>query len=136
MATPVVFGDAEAAACDILRADAQVATFAGVAVATDLVGYTRGQRWVRVTRTGGTPVMWMLADNPVLDIAVYAEDKAAAHDLAQAARAALFAAQGAYTGHGLRLYDVADGTAGLRWEPEEGAARYLLDLALITRPEA
>lgn len=135
MATYVVFGDAEAAVVDILRAATQVAAFTGVAVATDLVGYAQGARWVRASRVGGSPLMWTLTDNPTVEVEAYAEDKATAYDLAQAARAALFAAQG-YVGHGLRLYDVADDNAGLRWAPEEQRPRYVFTVSLVTRPEA
>jgi hypothetical protein len=126
------FGDAEAAVVDILTADGNLL---GVNVATDLIGYSAG-RWLRVVRTGGIPTMWMRVDNPVIEIGAYAPDKGAALDLAVAARAAVYAARGQYSGNGLALYDVAD-SDGLSWSPDErnpALARYLFTLALVTKP--
>lgn len=125
------FGDAEAAVCDILRAAALDAT-----VSTDLVGYSGPARWLLVNRTGGVPTRWMHHDNAEIAVAALAEDKAAAHDLAAAARAAVFAARGVYTGQGLTIYDVADST-GLAWSPDEQdprVARYTFALVVVTQP--
>lgn len=131
MAESVVFGDAEAAVVDMLRVG-----IPGVAVATDLIGYQRGASWVRVTRTGGLPILWMQLDNPIIALDVYGPDKGAAHDTATAARAAVFAQRGQYAGRGLRLVDVGD-AEGLTWAADEPAsAHYTLSLSLITRPSA
>lgn len=129
------FGDAEAAVCDILRDADGVAAF-DATVSTDLIGYTVPARWLRVNRTGGVPTRWMHKDNAEIEVAAIAEDKAAAHDLAAAARVALFAARGVYTGQGLTVYDVADNT-GLAWSPDEQnprIARYTFALVLVTQP--
>lgn len=126
------FGDAEAAVVAILRDDTALS---GIPVATDLVGYTGGP-WLRVIRTGGIPTLWMRIDNPVIAVAAYADDKAAAHDLAGTARSAVHDARGAYVGNGLALYDVMD-TEGLAWSPDENnpsVPRYLFTLALVTKP--
>ena len=126
------FGDAEAAVCAVLRADPGLA---GVRVATDLIGFTSG-KWLRVVRSGGIPTLWMRLDNPVIAVAAYADDKGTALDLAWAARAAVHAARGQYTGNGLSLYDVMD-TEGVAWSPDEdnpALARYLFTLALVTKP--
>lgn len=134
MAAYVTFGDAEAAVCAILRDSDQVAAFDGVTVSTDLIGYATGGRWIRVVRTGGVPTLWMRLDNPVITIDVYAEDKSTAHDIADAARAALFAACGLYAGFGLALFDVGN-SVGLSWATDEpNAAHYTLSVALVTRP--
>jgi hypothetical protein len=135
MSTPN-FGDVEAAAVAIVHADTTTMTFTGVTVATDLVGYTAGGRWVRVVRSGGVPTRWMNVDNPTLALACYAEDKATAHDLANAARAALLSARGTYTGHGLTVFDVAD-LEGLTWSVDDAlpsVGRYTFALQLVTRP--
>lgn len=129
------FGDAEAAVCDILRAAAGVAAF-DATVSTDLVGYSRPARWLHVSRTGGVPTRWMHQDNAEIEVAALAEDKAATHDLAAAARTAIFAARGAYTGQGLTVYDVAD-DMGLAWSPDDqdpGTARYVFALVVVTQP--
>lgn len=135
MSTPN-FGDVEAAAVAIMHADAATMAFAGVTVSTDLVGYAAGARWVRVVRSGGVPTRWMNVDNPTLALACYAEDKATAHDLADAARSALLAARGAYVGNGLSVFDVAD-TEGLSWSADDvlpSVGRYTFALQLVTRP--
>lgn len=136
MAEYIVFGDAEAAVCDILRASTEITAFAGVTVATDLVGYAYPARRLRVSRTGGVPTLWMQLDNPLIDIESCAETKAVAYDLAAAARAAVFAARSAFTGQGLSLFDVAD-VAGLTWSPDPAdpdVSRYTVKLSLVTRP--
>ena len=137
MAEFVVFGDAEAAVCDILRDSSQVAAFTGVTVATDLVGYAYPARRLRVARTGGIPTLWMQLDNPAIEIEASAENKAVACDMASAARAAVFAARGAFVGQGLSLFDVAD-VSGLTWSPDAAdpdVSRYVVKLSLVTRPE-
>lgn len=129
MAPFIVFGDAEAAVAEILRT-----AMTGVTVSTDLAGYNAGDPWIRVARTGGVPTLWMRLDNPVVSLAVYAADKPTAHDMAMSARASVFAQSGIYTGHGLALFDTADGE-GIAWNndvPE--MPHYTLSLALVTRP--
>jgi hypothetical protein len=136
MPAPVVFGDAEAAVCDILRSSAAIAAFAGVTIATDLVDFAYPNRRLRVTRTGGIPTMWQRVDNPTVEIESLAESKAVAYDLASAARAAVFAARSSYAGNGLTLFDVVD-TTGLTWSPdalEIADCRYVFTLALVTKP--
>lgn len=136
MATFTVFGDAEAAVCDILRAAPQILAFTGVTVATDLIGYAYPARRLRVTRTGGVPTLWMRLDNPEIEIEASAETKAVALDLAVAARGVVFAARSTFIGQGLLLFDVNDAT-GLTWTPDAAdpdVSRYLLKLALVTRP--
>lgn len=135
-APSTLFGDAEAAACDIIRANTRVQTFAGVTVATDLVGFTSPARRIRVTRTGGMPVLWIRMDNAVLEFEVLAESKAVAYDLAAAARAAIFSARGRYFGNGLALYDVLDAD-GLVFSPDPkdpAVCRYVFKLILVTQP--
>lgn len=127
----VVYGDAEAAVAEILRTAAELA---GATVSTDLAGYDTGNSWIRVARTGGMPTLWMRLDNPIVSFAVYAVDKPTAHDLAMAARAAVFAASGIYEGHGLALFDVGD-AEGIAWNNDEPLMpHYTFSLSLVTRP--
>lgn len=137
MAGFVVFGDAEAAVCDILRDSDEIAALGEVTVATDYLGFAYPARRLRVTRIGGVPTLWRRLDNPAIDVEASAETKAVAYDLAAAARAAVFAARGIYAGHGLILFDVAD-ESGLTWTPDAAdpdVARYLVRLTLVTRPQ-
>lgn len=131
----VVHGDAEAAVADILAINPSVIALAAN-VSTDLRGFVASSRWVRVTRTGGAPTLWMALDNPLITIDCFAPVKGVAHDLAIASRAAVFAAKGIYTGHGLSIYDVND-AGGLQWEPDKAqpaTSRYVFTLAVVTRP--
>lgn len=130
----IAFGDAEAAAVEILRASPDVTAYAP-GISTDLIGWRAPQRWVRVVRSGGNPLNWLALDGPRLTFDVFAEDKAVAHDMAQAARAAMFARIGNYTGNRLRLANVTD-AAGLAWlhDPDEPlVARYVFALNLVTQ---
>lgn len=130
------FGDAEAAVVAILADAAAIGQIGSVTVSTDLVGYSAPARWLRVQRTGGIPTLWMHVDNPILTVEAYAENKATAYGLACAARTAVFAARGTYTGNGLALFDVVDAD-GLTWKPDEQdptTARYVFTLSLVTRP--
>lgn len=131
------YGDAEAAVVAILSADSTVAALGAVGISTDLIGYDAPARWLRVTRTGGTPTSWMALDNALIRIDAYAGDKGAALDLARTARAAIYAARGHYIGNGLRLFDVSD-TEGLTWQPDPDdptTARYVLAVSVATRPD-
>lgn len=131
----LAFGDAEAAVCDILRASDPVAAF-DPTIATDLVGFAYPARRLRVSRTGGAPTLWMQLDNATIDIESSAETKAAAFDMASAARAAVFAARDTYAGHGVELFDVADAGGGLSWAPDQDdpdVARYVVRLSLVIR---
>lgn len=132
----VVFGDAEAAVVDILSGDAGLAAFANVTVSTDLVGYSAGLSWVKVSRTGGIPTLWMRLDNALIAFDVRAANKGLAFDIAETARAAVFEARGIYVGRGMDLYDAVD-TTGLTWSPDERQPeipRYEFTLSLVTRP--
>ena len=128
-----VFPDSEAVAVSWLRAQPELA---GVKVTTDLVGWLAGQQRVVITRIGGVPSLAIRIDNPRLDVDVYAEDKARAHDLAQLARAALHELpEGDHTALGAVVAHVNDDT-GLQWLPDisTSAARYTFAVRLAVRP--
>lgn len=134
MAAFVDYGNAEAAAAEIIRESTEVAAEVDdYTVSTDLIGYTAATPWVRVWRSGGTPTHWMRLDRPEVSVEVRGPDKGTALALAAAARSALFAAQGQYSGNGLALYDVTD-VEGLAWDPEEASPRYTFAVRMITRP--
>jgi hypothetical protein len=130
MAPSIVYGDAEALVVGAMRAQLDDDT---VTVSVDLVGYDEAGRWVTVTRIGGDPTPYFGLDRPMIAVDVYAPDKADAFDLAQAARAAVFAARG-YAGTDCVLYDVGD-ASGFTWiEDAEVAAHYTFTLSIVTRP--
>lgn len=130
-----IYGDAEAATCEILRDAPALNAIGGFTATTDLVGYETGERWLHVSRIGGTPTHWMRRDNAEISVDVYAPSKGEAHDMSQAARDALMNARG-YTGNGLRVEDTRDGD-GLMWAADEltADAHYRFSVTLITRPQ-
>jgi hypothetical protein len=107
----MTFGDAEAVAILVIEAGA-----GGVRVSADLVGYSFPDPWVVVHRTGGLPSRWLGLDNATIEVAVYGGDKTQSFDLAETARAALFAARG-NSEYGLTVFDVVD-VAGIAWSPD------------------
>lgn len=126
-----VFPDTEAVAATWLRT-----RNLGATVATDLIGFTKGQRRIVVVRTGGTPTLPYRIDNPRLDIDAWGASKSDAHDLAQAARAALHELPtGNHTALAAVVAHVED-ESGLTWlpDPETGAARYVFSLRLAVHP--
>jgi hypothetical protein len=125
-----VFPDSEAVAVQWLRAAV------GVVVATDLNGWQAGQARVVVTRIGGVPSIAYRVDNPRLDVDCYGPDKAAAHDLAQLARARLHELPtGDHTALGAVVAHVRD-DVGLQFipDPDTRAPRYLFTVALAVHP--
>lgn len=130
-------GDSEAACVSILRTATEISAFPGGApnVSTNVVGYTMGDRWIMVSREGGTTV-WPSVDKPRIDFNVYAETRAVAHDLAQVAIAVMFRAMGQrYATYHLFLTDVTMET-GLVRVPDKptGAERYIFALRLTITP--
>lgn len=128
-----VFPDSEAVAVAWLRTQPELD---GVKATTNLIGWQAGQRRVVITRIGGVPSLAVRIDNPRLDVDVYAEDKGAAHDLAQVTRAALHdLPEGEHTALGAVVANVTDDT-GLQWLPDPGtnAARYSFTVRLAVHP--
>jgi hypothetical protein len=126
-----LFPDSEAVAVTWLRDRLD-----SVPVATNLIGWQAGQRRVVITRIGGVPTLPMRLDNPRLDVNCYAEDKGAAHDLAQLARVELHELpSGDHTALSAVVSHVYDDT-GLQWLPDPGtqAARYLFGVRLAIHP--
>jgi hypothetical protein len=133
MMRAAVFPDSEHVATTWLRGRPELA---GVTVATNLIGWQAGDRRVVITRIGGVPTLAIRIDAPRLDAEVYAEDKGAAHDLAQLVRVALHdLPNGDHTAYAAVVSNVADET-GLQWipEPDTTAARYIFTVRLAVRP--
>lgn len=128
----VVFPDSEWIVTDYLTSRPDVTA----PVATNLIGWTEGQRRIVVTRIGGVPEIPYRLDHPRLDIDCYAESKTAAHDLAQIARVAIHDLPDVdYSSMGAVVSHVADET-GFQWLPEQisNAARYIFTVALSVHP--
>lgn len=140
MTTPweyVEQGDCEAALVDELMDAPEIINFSGGAprISTDLVGFQKGLRWIKVSREGGSKA-WPNIDKPRIDINVFAETRTVAHHLAQVAEAVLFRAMGqAFPDHNLFLSDVAEETGPVRVDdPKTGTPRYVFALRLVVVP--
>lgn len=126
--------DIEAAVVDILQMDSVVSGMAPVSITTDRVGYTNGDLWIEVTRQGGN-VSRFVIDRPRIDVNVYGSTRIAAHDLAQAAQAAILNARGVYRGKGCFLSDARVETGIFRGNDTlNESPRYVFALRLTVTP--
>jgi hypothetical protein len=127
-------GDSEAAVIDILNSDSSVMAFSPINITTDRVGYTMGDVWIEVTRQGGNLTRYVI-DKPRIDINVYGPNRITAHDLAQAAQAAVLNARGTYRGNGCFLSDARVETGIFRGNDLlNESPRYVFSLRLTTTP--
>lgn len=127
-------GDCEAAVVDILNSDAAVLSFSPVNITTDRVGYQMGDVWIEVTRQGGSLTRFII-DKPRIDINVYGPIRTTAHDLAQAAQAAVLNARGTYRGNGCFLSDARVETGIFRGNDLiNDSPRYVFALRLTITP--
>lgn len=133
----ILQGDVEAAVIHELLASSHITGFSGGAprISGDLVGYTQGLRWIKVSREGGN-VGWPKVDRPRVDFNVYGPTRTVAHDMAQVAQAVMFQAAGtAYPSYGIFISDVQVETGLFRSpEKETGASRYIFSLRLACVP--
>lgn len=126
--------DAEAAVVDILKNNATVVAFNAVNITTDRVGYTMGDLWIEVSRQGGNVERYVI-DKPRIDINVYGPNRIQAHDLAQAAQAAVLNARGVYRGNGCFLSDARVETGIFRGNDSiNESPRYVFALRLTITP--
>lgn len=128
MAAPlVVFPDAEQVVCVALT-DADL----GVPVVVE-VPNPRPARFVKVLRTGGDR-RDLVTDNPLITIETWAATKEAAADLAQLARAHVFAMRGTRPGDLTTVYRIADagGPVSLP-DPATGSPRYTFTCSIAMR---
>lgn len=126
--------DAEAAVVDILTSNSAVMAFSPISITTDRVGYTMGDIWIEVSRQGGNVERYVV-DKPRIDINVYGPTRTKAHDLAQAAQAAVLNARGTYRGNGCVLSDARVETGIFRGNDSiNEAPRYVFALRLTITP--
>lgn len=125
------FPDAEAMATAILRAaDPTIPVF------TELP-YNAEVPFRAVRRIGGTPQVRRALDTADIQVDVWHETKAEAHDAAVAARVALMEAEGTTVtyGDGSGFVSGVDDATGLAWlpDPDNGRERYTFTVRLFTR---
>ena len=130
-------GDTEAAVINILRNDTHIINFPDGAptVSADYVGYTMGDRWIMVSREGGSKT-WPSIDRPRIDFQVLAERRAVALELAQVAEAVVFQQVGqAFPTYGVFIASVVEETAPFRApDRETGSTRYVFALRFTCKP--
>lgn len=129
----ILFGDAEAAVVAILTAAPEIQAFAPVTITTDLKGYERGNRWIEVTRAGGS-YRFPRYERPRIDIITFAERRSVAYDLIANAQAVMFREQANYMGHGVN-YLACQVESGIfeSNEKDTDQVRYILSLRLILK---
>src|SRR5690606_19402644 len=100
----------------------------------DLKGYSAGDRWIWIVRSGGArPIAYRL-DSPRLDVNCYAEDKPTASNLAEAALAALLNAHTAtHDGAVVTNVDTFSGLADLT-DPLNNSPRYVFSVNVWLHP--
>lgn len=126
--THATLPDAEAVVIGILRA-------ADVPVASALPA-NPVYPLVIVKRIGGVPAEKHHTDNPSLQVEAWGTDKAEAHDLAQASRAAIHEAEGQSFNDLSAFITGVEDTLGLSWSPDpvSNRARYLFGVGMyLTR---
>lgn len=131
----IVQGDAEAALVKLLTDSTAVQAFAPLVVATDLVGYTAGDKWIKVILQGGSLVYPNKVDMPRVDFNVYGPDRVVTNDLARTALAVLLKTIGPYTAYGATL-TYAKVETGLFRAPDKDSdsVRYIFSLRLFVVP--
>lgn len=130
MAPVVVFPDATELVCTALRTAFAVRAMT-IHVGT-VIPQDRPTRMVIARRSGGAHVT-PVTDAVDIDLECFADSDAAAHDLAQLARALVHSLEGTVT-DGVPVYRVED-TAGPDDEPDpvSDQPRYLLGLSVTVR---
>lgn len=91
---------------------------------------------VIVKRIGGLPAEKHHTDNPNLQVEAWGTDKAEAHDLAQATRAAIHEAEGQTFNDLAAFITGVEDTLGLSWSPDpvSSRARYVFGVGMyLTR---
>jgi hypothetical protein len=124
------FVDAERYVGEALRA---ASTGAGTRVYSSI---PKSPTWPLITlqRIGGMPVDKHRVDRASIQIAVWADTKSAAHDIAQEARVAILRMEGT-TPNGAVIAGVTD-QLGMTWQPDPVTQRdrYIFGMMLVIHP--
>lgn len=128
----IIYGDAEAAVVDILKNAPEIQAFSPI-VTTSLNNYDAGNRYIEITRAGGS-YRFPRYERPRIDIITYAERRSVAYDMIATAQAVMFREQGNYMGHGVN-YLVCQVESGIfeSNEKDTDQVRYILSLRLILK---
>lgn len=131
---PETFPDVQAIVVDLLKDRPELV--GAVVDDTPPPGFDGTQRAVIVSRMGGAWIDDLHLDQPLIELEVYGPDKATAHTLTNAARAALLGSRGVVVGPTV-ITDVSEAD-GPRWLPDyiyAAANRYLCVLRLSLRTD-
>jgi len=131
----ILHGDVEAALVKLLTDSSVVQAFTPVTVATDLIGFTAGDKWIRVVLQGGSLTYPNKVDMPRVDFNVYGPDRVVTNDLARTALAVLLKTIGPYVAYGANLC-YAKVETGLFRAPDKDSdsVRYIFSLRLFVVP--
>ena len=128
--------DVEAGLVAELTNDPHLTDFTpSVHVGADMVGYTKDQTWIMLTRIGGKR-NWPAFDRPIVQFDIYAADRGMAEDVAQACRATVFSYQHSrFASMSVGGVEEFHGMIYLPDPLQEGSVpRYLFALEIIVRP--
>jgi len=134
----IYIGDSVAAVIDILSHASEVTALSPVRIASNLVGYERGQRWICVDQHGGS-FRWPMPAHPRIDIECLAESRSVAYQMISTCIAVMFREQHNYTSAttGVRLCAVQIETSPFQSsEKDTDQVRYITALRLIVRPHS
>ncbi|MFC6021508.1 hypothetical protein ACFP2T_35735 [Plantactinospora solaniradicis] len=136
MAEWILHGDPAGAAVDILtNYTPELTPYALTNIAKDLVGWSKPQRWITVTREGGLN-KWPKISKPRLDFYIYAESDNACQDISNIAEASLFRAAKIYRGCGVRIHRVVEEVGAIdAYDRLSESNRYFFTLRLTTTPD-
>lgn len=128
-------GDIEAAVIDILSTSPELIAMDIASITSDMKGFTRGDRWIVVSRQGGS-YPWPKPEHARIDIECIAENRAAANDMIRAAQAIMFREQNNYVGKGVR-YISCSVESGIFKTSEKNTdqTRYILALRVVHKPD-
>lgn len=134
----IIGGDAEAAVRDILANLTPELPIGGahppLNITTNLINYDPGERWIEITQEGATDG-FVKIQHVRVDVAVLAERRSVAKDIAEIALASIHRWKGNYTGFGLRICDVAT-EMGITRVPDklQETSRYIFSVRLTVVP--
>jgi hypothetical protein len=128
-------GDIEAAIVEIISSAAEIVALNVTSVATDMKGFNRGDRWIIISRQGGS-YPWPKPEHARIDFECIAESRAAANDMIRACQTIMFREQNNYVGKGVR-YISCSVESGIfqSFEKNTDQTRYVLALRVVHKPD-
>lgn len=132
-------GDGEAAVRDLIaNGTPELASYSGLTVTTDMVGYQKGSLWVLIELEGGS-YRFLHQKRSRVDITVYGPDaldgRGTAYDIASTIQASLLSWQAGYVGHGVNFQAAQIETDIFKANDKpEDVVRYVQSLRLLLLP--